>query len=193
MIRAAIYEIATGRIVQIVGSDEAESIDMIVEAGQAVAVAPEGIDDSTNYVKAGQFKPYPNRPSPSHQWNPATETWGDTRSLEQVKTDRLASLAAARDADFYANATIGGRTHPFDERSRARIMEFAVQALANPGALSVDIGLADGSVATITKAELLAVAKAIFDRNAAVATKAKAVKEALAAATTKAQVSAVTW
>jgi hypothetical protein len=59
MIRAAIYDEATGAIFQMILGDTPQSIVDALSPGQAAAVAPDGINDNTHYVAGGLFLTLP--------------------------------------------------------------------------------------------------------------------------------------
>lgn len=74
MIRAAVYETATGAITQLVVGGSWGAIDAAVSTGQAVVAVGSDVGDISHYVKGGTAKPYPSN-SPGQVWNYAAEAW----------------------------------------------------------------------------------------------------------------------
>ncbi|MEJ7931007.1 tail fiber assembly protein [Ramlibacter sp. AN1015] len=93
--KVALYETETGRIVQLMkvnGLDEVPPIP----GTSAIEVAEEVADDK-HYYEAGEFKPFPIRSNPKHEWDWPTKKWVERRTAQQIQNEAWAEVRAERD------------------------------------------------------------------------------------------------
>lgn len=76
----------------------------IADLPEFLALLPEGANRSTHYVLSGELVPYTETqrqkreagpPDSWHQWSMSEMDWVDSRSLDELKTQKIADLNAA--------------------------------------------------------------------------------------------------
>lgn len=128
-------------------------------------------------------------------WTYANGVWtintvGEQALLPAKRAEKIAELQAIGLALVYSNITHAGQTWPTDAESRSLLSE-----ILSMGSVPEDMYWRDtsGTPHTMTYAELQALARAIFDRGFAADKNMETKKAAIAAATTAAQIDAITW
>lgn len=153
--------------------------------------APEG-----TYYRAGDFVPYPPKPSFFHEFDYASEQWFDPRSLEDLKAARWAAIKARRAALEASPFEYLGSTVQADAESVRRILlraERARQALAAGEELETIWITADNGELLLDAEQMAAMPAAIDARSAALHEIAQGLRAELESAGTPAEVEAVRW
>lgn len=97
MVQFAVYIPETGRIT-CTGSCPASHLHLQAGAGEVAIEIPDGISDVTHYLKAGEYRTYPERPGPWAVFDFDAEVWTDPRTETDLAAEAAASLAARRAA-----------------------------------------------------------------------------------------------
>lgn len=125
-------------------------------------------------------------------WDAAIKRWVPSPTLAAVKRAAKQRMAAAFNEARAAGVTIGGKVAPTDADSWTRYL--AINAMAGDGGwLDVPIPLADGSFELLTQAKAATLWTALKAMERTLLAQLRGRVEAIAAATTKAEVDAVTW
>ena len=147
---------------------------------------------SLHYVHEGLVLPLPTQPSPHHTFDYTTKQWVDPRTLSDLQVAKWEQIKRAR-----VNAEFGGFTwdgSPFDSDaiSQSRI-QGAVQLAAVAPGFTIDWTLANNSVRNLNGEDLANVSAALGMHIAAQHANARLLRSQIEAATTVAEVDAVTW
>lgn len=148
------------------------------------------------WVENLTFYPVPQQPSPHHTWDWVTKEWADQRSLEEVKTAKWEEIKLARNAQEFDKFTWDGSDFDSDLTSQSRIQggsQLATLAILNSQPFSIDWTLYDNTVRTLSAEDMIAVGQAMGLHINATHSHGRAKREALDAATTRAEVDAIQW
>ena len=129
-------------------------------------------------------------------WDNAAMAWVDLRALADIKAERGAQIRAAAAAANEENITVQNVTFKADAETRAELMQEALvaqMAIADGLSYSLDWERANGNGITLTAAQVKTLVRAINNRTAQIRVAARAKRQAIEAATSKAEVEAVTW
>lgn len=125
-------------------------------------------------------------------WNAATKRWVAVDTLAGLKARRRQAMAAAWDAERRSGVTVGGKLVPTDADSWTRYL--AIKQMADDGGwIDIPIPLADGTFELLTQAKAAALWTALKAQERALLAKLRDKVEAINAASTAAEVAAVTW
>lgn len=153
----------------------------------------DGIELRPCYILDGQRIVIPDRPSLAHEWDWSSKAW--VVSLAFAKVLKWEAVKSWRDSRVFAAFTWNGWTFDADERSRARISEAGLEALmiaAQGEFQSYDWVLADNTTATLSEQQMLLMSRALRTRTSQLHLAANARRQQIDAATTVAQVEAIT-
>lgn len=118
------------------------------------------------------------------------------RTLDEVKADKVQSLKAERDSKEVEPITYNGNSYDYDDKARERInaaiIALDVQTAQTKATASIDWTTADNQDVKVTANDLRMVIAAVAVRSNALHTAYRAAKEKVEAATTAAEVEAVT-
>lgn len=127
------------------------------------------------------------------RWDGVALYWHDTRTLGEVKAQKRQELAAMWNMERQSGVTLGGKVAPTDADSWTRYL--ALKAMAEDAGTWVDvpIPLKDGTfeLLTLAKAQALWTALKALERTLLVKLRDKI--DEVQAATTVADIDAVTW
>jgi len=118
--------------------------------------------------------------------------WVDTRSLAAAKTQRIAAMRDARDAQVYSTFTWDGSSFQSDRDSYARLLGLRLDSL-QPGFTTRSWRLADNTWRTLDAEDVAGVWQALSAHVDAAFTQFAARETSINACTTVAQVDSVTW
>lgn len=163
---------------------------------------PEGVAASPGlaYVADDEFVAYTPEQAeakaavPTHaaQWDNATMSWVDPRSLADLKAAKLAEMQEARDAQQYGGFTWDGST--FDSNERSQTVLLGMFTTAALGSLpDTPFRLQNNSWRVLTAANMVQVWAALQACVAGAFAQFAAREAAIADATTPAAVAAITW
>ena len=147
---------------------------------------------SLHYVHEGLVLPIPTQPSPHHTFDYTTKQWVDPRTLDDHKVAKWAQIKRDRDEAEFGGFTWDGSPFDSDAISQSRI-QGAVQLAAMAPGFTIDWTLANNSVRNLSAADLANVGAALGMHIAAQHAKARTLRSQIEAATTVAEVDAVTW
>lgn len=134
----------------------------------------------------------PERPSPNHRFDYAKKQWIDPRTLNDIKLAKWAIIKQARSSAEFGGFTWDGSPFDSDAISQSRI-QGAVQLAAMAPGFTIDWTLANNSVRNLSAADLANVGAALGMHVATQHAKARTLRSQIEAATTPAEVEAVTW
>lgn len=125
-------------------------------------------------------------------WDAQIKRWVSQPTLAALKRDRRQAMAAAWDEARRAGVTVGTKLAPTDADAWTRYL--AIKAMAgDAGWTDVPIPLADGTWELLTQAKAAALWTALKDMERTLLARLRSRVESIAAATTAAEVAAVTW
>lgn len=185
-----------GRITNIVGCLPEELEAAVAAAGGAGYL--EGVFPWTQFrVSGGQPVAFPAKPSPRHEWDWSANEWRDPRTLEQAKAEKNAEINAARAAANASTFTYGGKEIAVDDLSMKDIQSAnGIISLtgALPGGWPGAWKAVDNTYVSIPNiATWTAFYAAMVAQGTANFAHSQQLKDTLAAATTIAEVDAITW
>ena len=156
------------------------------------AIIYEGSDASeeTHYVEDGALVEKPAKPSDEHIFDYASKQW--VYDLGQHRDDKWAEIKAARSADEFGTFVWNSHTFDCDEVSQRRI-QGAVQLAALDSSVTMDWTLADNTVQTFNATELQQIGQALAAHVNACHVKGREKRAAIDAATTEAELDAISW
>lgn len=125
-------------------------------------------------------------------WDAGIKRWVSQPTLAAIKRDAKQVMAAAWNAAREAGVTVGGKVAPTDAAAWTRYLAIK-QMAADGGWTDIPIPLLDGSFHLLTQAQAAALWAALKDMERTLLARLKARVEAIAAASTAAEVNAVTW
>lgn len=148
------------------------------------------------YYRAGDFVPYPPKPSFFHEFDYAAEEWFDPRSLDELRAARWGAIKARRAALEASPVDYLGVQVQADAESVRRILlraERARQALAAGEELETIWITADNGELLLDAEQMAAMPAAIDARSAALHEIAQGLRAELESAGTPAEVEVVRW
>lgn len=190
-VRAAIYDLTTGRILRTIECP-ADFIARQAGPGESFLEVTTGVDDTSHYIADGALVPIPARPGNHHTFDYTAKQWIDPRTLSDLQVAKWEQIKRAR-----VNAEFGGFTwdgSPFDSDaiSQSRI-QGAVQLAAMAPGFTIDWTLANNSVRNLSAADLANVGTALGMHVATQHAKARLLRSQIEAATTAAELDALVW
>lgn len=197
-----VYHTPTG-VIELVGSTDGDITQLSV-ATDCIAVEGE-CDYLRQYVKDGQLVDMP----PEQQGVYVTQLWRrrdfdfnacaypaiETSEVmlensKLVKWSEIKELRAAKCAEVL---TVGAISLDATPVSQQQINGAVTLAMLAPSDWTIDWTLADNTTASLSKAEMIAVGVALGQRTSAIYAAGRVIREAIEAATTTAEVEAITW
>ena len=158
------YNVATGEITQIFDCSENDSIGHL--SGYGYEIIESNGDYSDGYVQNGELVPFPERPSPYHEWDWPTKSW--LPNLDAAKAAKKAEIEAPLATKLYLPCS----GFDADNVSRERISGTIARLQRGDGLPTGWVGWRDASnqqqwvtddAATVL-ANLTALSRAIEDR-----------------------------
>ena len=159
------------------------------EGFQTLDTAPPDID---HYWSGVGWVAIPTSPSPEHTFDYTTKQWVDPRPLSDLQAAKWAQIKRDRDEAEFGGFTWDGSPFDSDAISQSRI-QGALQLAALIPDFSIDWTLADNTARNLSAADLANVGAALGMHVAAQHAKARLLRSQIEAATTVAEVDAVTW
>jgi len=193
-----IFDRETGRALQTSISTDADSAVAGFDAGIGAVEVSGDISDAGYYVNTSNQQPVsiPPKPYPWYEFDWATHSWADKRSLAKSQSDKLAEMKAGRDAKLYGGFTVGSNTFDSTPQAQAAIqLNYlqAVNAKADAVAFTVTWTMADNSDVVLNRGQVIAMGDGLQKLMDNSQTKYRAKKAAVLAAGTVAEVNAITW
>jgi hypothetical protein len=161
MNRFAIYDLITGRIIQLVQAPSEDVADML-QNGQGLIQTDIG-SPGRCYVDVAldQVVNMPERPSPTHIWDWSSHAWSDARSIGDKRAEKWAQIKKARNQAEFGTFTWDGSTFDSDAVSQSRIQGAVLLASQLGEAFSQEWTLADNTQRTLNAAQMLQVGMAL--------------------------------
>lgn len=152
------------------------------------------IDNSLYYIDTNTLEPvlYPPKLSHYHQFNFVTKQWEDTRTLEQVQMMTWNNMKVLRSQKESAGFTWDGSVFDSDRVSQSRIMGAVQLAGMNP-AFEIPWTLQNNSVRVLNAADMISVGATLGSHVATIFARAQEIRTEIYAASTIAEVEAITW
>ena len=184
-----IYERLSGRVVY---SGVSSAPTNLLREGLSLLLDVYLDDPTSYYINQGVPVAKGTPPSRAHTFDYTTKQWVDPRTLSDLQVAKWEQIKRAR-----VNAEFGGFTwdgSPFDSDaiSQSRI-QGAVQMAAMAPGFTIDWTLANNSVRNLNGEDLANVGAALGMHIAAQHANARLLRSQIEAATTVAEVDAVTW
>jgi len=161
-------------------------------SGQSYLLTEDDVDLDQFYVNVGtsEVVQYPEKPSEAHVFNFTSYAW----ELDLTEAKSLAWKRIKRDRNAEEFSTFEWNSHTFqcDERSQSRIVS-AVQRAQLDSTLTMVWTLDDNSTVSLNATELKQVGQALSSHIDACHVKARSKRLQINAATTEAEIDAITW
>jgi hypothetical protein len=138
-------------------------------------------------VERDRLSSPPNFPA---QWDAATKQWADSRSLDVLKTVKWKAIKAAAHAAAIGSFVAAGFNWDSDLETQ-QALSVTIQDMTT-GDTTVWY-TAEGAAKTLTFAQMKALGRAMRNHLQAQQAKAATLRTQIAAATTKAELDAITW
>lgn len=113
-----IYRINTGEITQLVYARQ-QDVENFLRPGLAALVHDVVLDDSTHYIQNGELVPFPEKPSPHHEWDWPTKSW--LPNLDAAREAQRQSWNVWRDRELVAGYPHSGHVFHSDDRFMAEL------------------------------------------------------------------------
>ncbi len=174
-------------------SNDTDAQNEAIERGGAFFLCTDDTYDIRDiYFDSGKIAHIPQRPSVYHVFNYTTKQWEDPRTLDDLKKAQWSTIKQALTAAEYAGFTWDGSTFDSDTLSQNRIMNHVTLAQMSPEFV-IDWTLADNTVRTLIREEMVAVGIALGVHVQTQFAKAQALRVLIDAANTVEEVEAVIW
>lgn len=185
----AIYQAETGRLLS---SGRSFAPETLLLPGQLLIkkIAPGALGDY--YVENGELVKKSDQPSDHHTFDYTTKQWVDPRTLSDLQVAKWEQIKRARSSAEFGGFTWDGSPFDSDAISQSRI-QGAVQLAAMAPEFTIEWTLADNSARNLSAADLANVGAALGIHVATQHAKARTLRSQIEAATTAAEVDAVTW
>jgi hypothetical protein len=188
--RFTIFRKETGQITGVVSCPES---DLSIQFDPVTHdFLPEAIRDDLFYISNREPIEFPVQPSESHIFNWQTKQWEDPRTLQDLKDEQWGAIKQARSQAEYAGFTWDGSTFDSDAISQNRITGAVTLAMLSP-AFTIDWVLADNTTRLLDQEGMAQVGGALGAHVAAQFAKGVMLRAQIEAATSQAEVEAVTW
>lgn len=185
-----VYNEDTGEVLR-TGIAPDEQVDAQVGPNESLLLGVQA--PPFTYLVDGRFVPMPEQPTPNHRFNWETTQWYDPRTLTDLRIVKWNELKQKRSETEYAPITVGTRSFDADAKSQQNIAGAVQLATLAPAEWTIDWTLADNTIATLTKAEMVEVGVALGERTSSIYAYARGLRETLDEATTIEGVQAVVW
>lgn len=189
-----IYDKVTGRVERVVSCPD-EFLALQYDADTQGSV-PSDANDDLVYIENGSVVFKLPKPSDNHTFNYATKQWQDPRTLDDIKAAQWIKVKQARSSAEYAGFTWEGSTFDSDALSQNRITgaaSLAQIAGSFDAPFTIDWVLADNTVRALDRLEMLQVGVALGAHVATQFAKGVTLRAQIEAATTAAEVEAISW
>ncbi|WP_305748493.1 DUF4376 domain-containing protein [Leptothrix discophora] len=153
-------------------------------------------DGSTHYVSDGQLIELPIKPNAYSVFDFQQQTWIDPRTLLEVQLAKWEEIKVSRSVEI--DTTMSTPYGPFQCRAEDRqnitdsiLLAQTLTAMSQP--VAIQWTLADNSVTTLDAAQMVTVGLLLGQKVQAAHAKARVLRTAIEAATTIAEVEAISW
>ena len=113
-----IYSRQTGRILRYVNAPVEELVFQTQE-GEAATISDSAVSGETHYIENGELTPFPEKPSPHHDWDWTTKSW--LPNLDAARDSQRQAWSAWRDRELIAGYTHNGHVFHSDDRFMAEL------------------------------------------------------------------------
>lgn len=187
MIRYAAYDETTGKITR-TGFCSAEALGL-----QGTAIQSDIADDKLHYVVNDELHTLPSRPGPRFEWTGPVGGWVDQRSIEEVRAARWNLIKEERAAREFGTFTHAGHEFDMDPvRISGAVMDAREAIIAGEEFTQAWV-LTNDSVLVMTAVETIAMGRAAKAAVSNLWITSQYLRGLIDAATTVAEVEAVTW
>lgn len=163
----------------------------VVDADPTLMEAAPDLDPELHYVDNGQIVAMPPKPGLYYRFSYESKVW--QLDLDQCKKDKWAEIKVKRDQVEFGGFTWDGSVFDSDPLSQSRIQGAAQLATLSPTTFSIDWTLADNTVRTLSASQMVEVGETLGIHVATQHTIARGLRQQIDAATTAAEVEAITW
>lgn len=184
---------AYGEVIGVLEVPNQELLDLNIPAGGTYVL--EDAPPNSYYLNE-TWVAKPERTSPIHYWDAPGKQWVDHRTLNQVKDAQWSFVKSARQAAIEAHLVTPFGTFDADQSSQKAITDsvLMLQTLASIGQpTTIDFTLADNSTVTLDTTQMVTVGLLLGQQTQVAHAQARTLRTQIEAATTIAEVEAVTW
>ena len=190
---SAIFYTAEGKITRKLSAPAGYDFNICLKPDESGWIEGDQYEDNFYVdVQTKTVKDRGARPSDNHDFDLASKTWFDKRSMAEHKRDKWKEIKDARAAAEEGGFVWDGSTFDSDEVSQRRIGDAVTMAGIVPN-FTIDWTLADNTVRTLSAADMVNAGKALSRHVQAVFQRGRARRAEIEAATTKQEVNAVVW
>lgn len=186
----SLYDVITGHITAVAELSD-DTYAMYVDSGYPMVTGM--FDPSTHYIEAGQIKNKPTRPSKQHQFDYASKTWIDPRTLNDLKASKWAEVKAARDKTEFAGFIWDGSLFDSDPLSQQRISGSAQAAQIMGTTFATNWTLADNTTRTLDADQMIAVGLTMLAHIDACHTRGRLLRMQINEADTMEKLATIVW
>ena len=186
--KVVVFDKATGKILSVGNTCLPQKLET---ASQGVLLNVDA-DIEQDYVYRDSVVSKGTKPSAEYIFDYTLRQWYDPRTLPDLKAAKWAQIKRDRDEAEFGGFTWNGSLFDSDAISQSRI-QGALQLAALIPDFSIDWTLADNTARNLSAADLANVGAALGMHVAAQHAKARLLRSQIEAATTVAEVDAVTW
>lgn len=188
-IKFTAYDSATGQVLYSGTASDPEALET-----SEVSILP-GVVYSDGWIDNGQHFLPPPKPSEIHVFDYTTKQWVDPRTLQALKDAKWEEIKSSRTDAIDAPLVTPYGTFDSGPVSRTNITNAVLlQSFENEGApSSVDFTLANNTVISLTRAQMINVGLLLGQKTQAAYAHARELRALIDAATTKEEVEAITW
>ncbi len=191
MMQVTIYDVSTGLVLSNATLPDGTTVDDLrLAPDHGTIMGHYGRDEV--WIDAGVPVSYPPRPSRYANLNRTTKQWIDSRTLEQVQTMTWNNMKALRFQKESEGFAWDGSVFDSDQVSQSRIMGAVQLAEMNP-AFEIPWTLEDNTVRVLSASDMKAVGAALGAHVATIFARAQEIRTEIYAASTIAEVEAITW
>ena len=190
MNKFAVFYEEDGRITR-VRSGPAKNVEATVEDSDSLYLyVDEEPDVANKYVKDGELVDMPSRPSNVHVFDYDSKDWGFALSL--AKTHKWREIKLARDTLEFGGFVFDGNTFDSNQLAQQRIQNAMLLAMQD-SSITMDWTLANNNTVNLNAITLINVGKALSYHVSNAHKKAQEYRAAINAASSKAEIDAITW
>ena len=181
----AVFHDSDGRITSVQRNATANVI-----RGRSYVQADFSGDPDDFYVSGGEVIPKGEKPSSAHFFDYSSASW--TLDLNEAKDQAWEEIKRNRENQEYGTFSWNSHTFQCDQLSQSRIMS-AVQRAQLDSTLTMVWTLSDNTTVSLNATELKQVGQALSSHIDACHVKARSKRADINAATTQAEIDAITW
>lgn len=188
----AIYRKDTGEIVQTYRTPHSYEFFSLITDDLDYVECGQDVLPSTHYMTDNGLVPYPKKPADYCEFDWATHTWFDPRTLKQVQDKKWEEIKQTRKSIEEGGFTWDGSGFDSDPLSQSRI-QGAVQLAQLDSNFSINWTLSDNTTRTLNTSDMINVGITLGQHVDTTHTHSRTLRDLINKAKTIKEVEAITW